>query len=94
MSRSRRKPWVKDGYGSKWKQAAKAYHNRKLRRKLKNPDYEIADGCAHKNGPGLNRWDVCDYRWYNEKPVSDKHIWDWVITLEEQMEEYQKLCRK
>ena len=69
MSRSRRKPWVKDGYGSKWKRWAKKYSNRKARRKFKDPDYEIADGMAYKNGPGLNRWDVCDYRWQVDKPI-------------------------
>lgn len=100
MARSRRKPWVVDGYGSKWKQAAKRHHNRKVRRKLKNPDYEIADGGAHKRGHGLDPWDICDYRWYVEKPIADKFLfmrWNgepYVETYEEQMEDYRKVCRK
>ena len=69
MSRSYRKPYVKDGYGSKRKPWMKSYSNRKIRRKLKNPDYEIPDGMGYKNGPGLNRWDICDYRWFTYKPV-------------------------
>ena len=100
MSRSYRKPWVKDGYGSNTKRRSKRYHNRKLRRKLKNPNYEIADGNAHKNGHGIDRWDVCDYRWVINKPTGDRIIyWSWlgeprVETFEEQMEVYRKVTRK
>lgn len=100
MAHSYRKPWVVDGYGSNWKRTAKRFHNRKVRRKLKNPNYEIEDGCAHKRGHGLNNWDICDYRWIVHKPKADRirYIsWRGVIhveTLEEQMNEYNKIRRK
>ncbi len=99
MSRSRRKPWVKDGYGTRAKRWSKTHHNRKVRRKLRNPDKEIPDGCAHKNGPGLNRWDVCDYKWYEKKPINDRTCFVAgevmvVETLADRMKRWRKLCRK
>ncbi len=100
MARSYRKPWVVDGYGSQWKQCAKRTHNRKVRRKLKNPKYEIEDGCSHKRGHGLNPWDISDYRWEIKKPVADRIrfiYWSGehcIETLEEQMQEYRKVTRK
>lgn len=69
MSRSRRKPFIKDGYGSRWKRQAKRYSNKKIRRKLSRQDYQLSDGMAYKNGPGLNRWDICDYSFYVDRPV-------------------------
>lgn len=91
MSRSKRKPYVVDGYGTKWKRFMKAYHNRKLRRKLKNPNFLLADGCAHKNGPGLNRWDICDYKWLEPKtPRIISEYW----TEEDQLRCYLRASRK
>ena len=103
MSRSYRKPWVTDGQNQRkgrGRTASKRIHNRKVRRKLKNPNYEIANGNAHKRGHGLDPWDICDWRWYVEKPVADKiRWWSWrgepyIETLEEQMRDYRKACRK
>lgn len=100
MSRSYKKPYVKDGYGSRWKRDAKRCHNRKLRRKLKNPSYGIADGGAHKRGHGLDPWDICDWVFYIEKPKDDRiiyHRWGLdpiVETYEEQLKEYKKATRK
>lgn len=94
MSRSYRKPWVVDGYGTTWKRFAKAHHNRKVRRKLKNPKYEISDGSAHKNGAGLNRWDVCDYKWLIRKPFKDMIQWGYIETIAEQNQTYSKAKRK
>ena len=94
MSRSRRKAWVIDGYGSGWKKSAKRCHNQIIRHKLKDPNYEISDGGAHKRGHGLNQWDICDYKWLLKKPYKDKTIYKRTQTLEEQQEEYDKICRK
>lgn len=65
MSRSYRKPYTVDGYGSRWKRYIKNCFNRKIRRK--SVDYEIADGGSYRK---MNQpWDLCDYRFrYNPHP--------------------------
>jgi len=57
MSRSYRKPWVIDGYGSKWKKFMKNYANRRIRKK----DKVIQNGKAYKKI--TNSWEICDYKW-------------------------------
>lgn len=96
MSRSFRKPYIKDGYGSKWKKKAKADSNRIVRRKLKDPNYEIADGMSYKNGHGLNRWDICDYRFKIDKPKDEGlYYGDFQVSTKEEMEEaYRKATTK
>lgn len=92
MSRSYREPYVVDGYGSRWKQYAKNRHNRKIRRKSVYED--VPDGGAHKK-MGVNQWDICDYKWREEKPKSDWVHGDNIIeTYEEILERYNKLKRK
>lgn len=54
MSRSRRKPVVKDGYKTKWKQFQKRYANSVVRR-----NWSIKSGGAYKKY--FNSWDICDY---------------------------------
>jgi hypothetical protein len=62
MGKSRRKAFVTEGYGSKWRKSAKRYSNSKIRKKLKNIEYEISDGSYFKKGVGLDSWDICDYK--------------------------------
>jgi len=57
MSRSRRKPWVVDGYkGSKRKQFFKRYSNKQIR-KIKDV---ISNGKAFKKH--TDSYDICDYK--------------------------------
>jgi len=57
MSRSYRKtPIVKDN--GKSKKEAKAHANRTVRRRLKDPDYEIADGKAYRKE--VESWGIAD----------------------------------
>lgn len=53
MSRSYRSPYIKDGYGSKWKKVAKRSANRAVRRA------DVADGGEFRKH--YNSWDICDY---------------------------------
>jgi hypothetical protein len=55
MSRSYRKPIIKDGYGSKWKAVAKRHAARAVR-----IEDEVANGAAYKRH--FNSWDICDYK--------------------------------
>lgn len=66
MSRSYRKPWIVDGYGTRHKRYAKNLANRTIRRK--GIDFEIASGKAYRKI--TNPWDICDYKWcYDPRPV-------------------------
>ena len=56
MSRSYRKPWVVDGYGSKWKRFAKNQANRRIRHTKDVPDHKL-----YKKF--YSQWDICDYKW-------------------------------
>lgn len=56
MSRSYRKPYVVDGYGTKRKQAAKRSANRTVRHE------HAADGAMFKKLS--DSWDICDYKFY------------------------------
>lgn len=55
MSRSRRKPWFVDGYGTKWKKFMKNYANRVVRH-----TENIPDGMAYKRC--FSQYDICDWR--------------------------------
>ena len=55
MSRSYRKPYYVDGYGSKRKVIAKRYANHKVRRTKE----VIADGKAYRKI--YDPWNICDY---------------------------------
>ncbi len=61
MSRSLKKPIVKDGYGSKWKPKAKRQANKKVKHAK-----EVADGGAYKKQS--NSWDICDFK-FDLKPT-------------------------
>lgn len=63
MSRSRRKPWVKDGYKRPGKKIPKRTANHKVRK-----TESIANGKAYKKV--YDSWNICDYRWY--EPNNDK----------------------
>jgi hypothetical protein len=54
MSRSKRKPVFKEGYGSKTKGRSKQLANRATR-----VTKEVANGGAFKKV--FNSWDICDY---------------------------------
>lgn len=70
MSRSYRKPWRKDGYGSKRKRWMKRYANKIIRKKE-----DVPNGNAYKK-VGMNQWDLCDYRYYEDsKPTT---YWSWI----------------
>lgn len=56
MSRSYRSPYMKDGYGSKWKKKAKRSANRAVRRA------DVEDGGEFKKH--YNSWDICDYNFH------------------------------
>ncbi len=65
MSRSRRKPWVKDGYksgtpGRGRKRKSKRRANRTVRHSTSVPS-----GGAYKKE--YCSWEICDYRWYEPK---------------------------
>ena len=98
MSRSYKKPWTKDGQDhSKRKAWAKRLSSRILRGKLKDPEYEIADGSAFKNGESLNSWDICDWRYRTMKPLDTEVSRKWglgVVSVEEQKENYRKATTK
>jgi hypothetical protein len=58
MSRSRRVPWITDGYkGSKRKQFFKNYANKVVRKSR-----DIPNGKAYKKF--FCSYDICDYKWY------------------------------
>jgi hypothetical protein len=57
MSRSYKKPHMKEGYGTKRKKVNKNYANRRIRRKC--VEYDIADGSSYRKI--TNPWDICDF---------------------------------
>lgn len=77
MSRSFRKPIVTDGQrqrkgrGRSWR---KRHSNKVIRRKLNRSDFKIADGCAYRNGAGVSSWDICDFKFRIDKPLTTKLI--------------------
>ena len=63
MSRSRKQPYITQGYGSKNRRIMKSYFNRKLRRKK----YLKLQGKIHKK---YNcSWDICDYKFYSPEQI-------------------------
>lgn len=56
MSRSYRKPWVTDGYGSKWKPYAKNQANRLIRR-----NKDVPNGKTYRKF--YNPWNICDWKY-------------------------------
>lgn len=70
MSRSYKKnPITKDN--GKSKKTAKTFAVRKTRRKLKDLDYDIADGKAYRKE--FESWAIADYvtRWTKEKAIQE-----------------------
>jgi hypothetical protein len=63
VSRSYRKPWVKDGYKRPGKKIPKRTANRKVRKTK-----DIANGKSYRKV--VDPWTICDYRWY--EPKSEK----------------------
>ena len=55
MSRSYRKPIVKEGYGSPTKKIRKRQANRRVRK-----EKIVADGASFKKVS--NSWDICDFK--------------------------------
>lgn len=64
MSRSFRKAWVVDGYGSSWKKYAKNQANRKVRKAK-----DLPNGSSYKKV--FESWDICDYKY----PADTKAGW-------------------
>jgi len=98
MSRSFRKNVIAtDGQGrSKSRKWRRTKSNQKLRRKLNNYNYEIADGCSYKTSVhSINSWDICDWKFRLEKPLNDKLICGKYITTKEELEKhYNEIKRK
>lgn len=67
MSRSRKAPYIKDGYKSKWKRKAKQQANQAVRNET-----SVTNGGAYKKVS--NSWDICDFIFYepNEPKYSRK----------------------
>jgi hypothetical protein len=71
MSRSRKKALcVKVGDPD-----YKNIHNRQLRRRLKNPEYDLSSGGSYKKV--FEQWSIWDYvSWYaSEKSYVERHRW-------------------
>ena len=101
MSKSYRKnPIVKDN--GKSKKEMKSLANRKVRRKLNDPDFNIADGKAYKKE--FESWAIADFisRWTKEDAIkeyeskSKKYRWfkeEWP-TLEEYLNYWEKTMHR
>ena len=101
MSRSYRKnPIIKDN--GKSKKEMKSLANRKVRRKLNDPDFNIADGKAYKKE--FESWDIADFisRWTKEDAIkeyeskSKKYRWfkeEWP-TLEDYLNYWEKTMHR
>lgn len=101
MSKSYRKnPIVKDN--GKSKKEMKSLANRKVRRKLNDPDFNIADGKAYKKE--FESWDIADFisRWTKEDAIkeyeskSKKYRWfkeEWP-TLEDYLNYWEKTMHR
>ena len=101
MSRSYRKnPIVKDN--GKSKKEMKSLANRKVRRKLNDPDFNMADGKAYKKE--FESWDIADFisRWTKEDAINEyeskskKYRWfkeEWP-TLEDYLNYWEKTMHR
>ena len=101
MSRSYRKnPIIKDN--GKSKKEMKSLANRKIRRKLNDPDFNMADGKAYKKE--FESWDIADFisRWTKEDAIkeyeskSKKYPWfkeEWP-TLEDYLNYWEKTMHR
>ena len=101
MGKSYRKnPIVKDN--GKSKKEMKSLANRKVRRKLNDPDFNIADGKAYKKE--FESWDIADFisRWTKEDAIkeyeskSKKYRWfkeEWP-TLEDYLNYWEKTMHR
>jgi len=58
MSRSFRKPFVVDGYGTPHKKVAKRRANKMVRK-----NWKVADGNAYRKV--MDPWNICDFRFYD-----------------------------
>lgn len=58
MSRSRRKPYVTQGYGSKYR----AHYKKLANNAVKNTKEAPANGNAYKKE--FNSWDICDWKFH------------------------------
>jgi len=98
MSRSYRKNVIAtDGQSnSKSRKWRRTKSNQELRRKLKNPDYDIADGKSYKNGHSWESWDICDWKIRMEKPLNDRIICGvkYITTKKELEKHYNGIKRK
>lgn len=65
MSRSYRKPYWTQDYGSKARKLAKRWSNRKVRRNL-----DINNGAAYKKL--FNSWDICDWKIYQDREENEE----------------------
>jgi len=62
MSRSYRKPFYVDGYGSKYKKYAKRYASRAIRRAV-----DVPNGKSYRKF--FESWNICDYKYvWNPRP--------------------------
>lgn len=62
MSRSYKHfPLFRDNLWGKSMKKGKQVANRKVRRKLKNPNIDVSNGCYYKC-LGLDRWDLYEYK--------------------------------
>jgi hypothetical protein len=89
MSRSYRKPIVKDGYGSKWKRGAK----RSANKTVKHAD-EVPSGSAYKKFS--NSWDICDFKFHIDPPQPGGKTLAWGVhySEKEMARDYRKARRK
>ncbi len=60
MSRSKRKPMLTDGYGTKHKHVTKRRANRAVRKAK-----EVSDGKAYRKE--YNSWDIVDWKFWDPK---------------------------
>ena len=105
MSRSYKKfPLFRDNlWGRNSMKKGKKYANRKIRRKLKNPDFDISNGRYYKF-LGIDTWDLYEYvsykteqdaidEWESEQKMRANGIYSWLYyenTLEEELKEWKK----
>jgi len=73
MSRSARKAWVVDGYGSQIKKYQKNQANRRIRRAK-----EVPDGNSYRRY--FNPYDICDYKFFvnvthKDDPSYEENYW-------------------
>lgn len=66
MSRSYRKPYWTQGYGGRWRKAAKRMAAKKVRK-----EKLVADDSFYKRL--YNSWDICDFKFFEYQ--NDKKLW-------------------